>query len=254
MQRAGAKLDGHRNQSSPLAFPEGALGFAVGDIHGRADLLAKMLDKLEAEAAAAPQLRPVVVFLGDYVDRGLESAKVIDMLLSGRPHGFERHLLRGNHEQAMQAFMRDPDQGRAWLAYGGAETLLSYRVKPVFVDAPASVLQTAAKALEAGMPPAHKAFLDALVPAVTIGDYFFAHAGVDPDRGINDQTEHDLYWIRQRFLNDPRRWEKIVVHGHSPVKEAFRDHRRIGVDTGAYATARLTAARFEANAVAFVTV
>jgi len=135
MQRLGTNFDRSSHKIAQAGFPEGALGFAVGDIHGRADLLARMLDRLEAEAAAHPHLQPIVVFLGDYVDRGLESAKVIDMLLSGRPHGFERHFLRGNHEQAMQAFMRDPDQGRAWLAYGGAETLLSYRVKPVFVEA-----------------------------------------------------------------------------------------------------------------------
>ena len=252
MQRLGTNFDRSSHKIAQAGFPEGALGFAVGDIHGRADLLARMLDRLEAEAAAHPHLQPIVVFLGDYVDRGLESAKVIDMLLSGRPHGFERHFLRGNHEQAMQAFMRDPDQGRAWLAYGGAETLLSYRVKPVFVEAPAAALQTAAKALEASMPDAHKEFLDSLAPAITIGDYFFVHAGVDPDRGIDDQTEHDLYWIRQRFLSDTRRWDKIVVHGHSPVKEAFRDHRRVAIDTGAYATGRLTAARLEANQVAFI--
>lgn len=252
MQRLGSRVERPNRHNAQSVFPEGSLGFAVGDIHGRADLLARMLDRLEAQAAAAPHLRPVVVFLGDYIDRGLESAKVIDMLLSGRPAGFERHFLRGNHEQAMQAFLRDPDQGRAWLAYGGVETLLSYRVKPVSVEAPAATLEAAAKALEEVLPPAHKTFLDDLVPAVTIGDYFFVHAGIDPDRGMEDQVEHDLYWIRQRFLTDTRRWEKVVVHGHSPVKEAFRDHRRVAIDTGAYATGRLTAARLEANQIAFI--
>jgi len=252
MQRLRTGLRRDNREAALAGFPDGVLGFAVGDIHGRADLLARMLDKLEAEAAASPHLRPTVVFLGDYVDRGLESAKVIDMLLSGRPKGFECHFLRGNHEQAMQAFMRDPDQGRAWLAYGGVETLLSYRVKPVSVEAAAPALEEAAKALEAAMPQEHKEFLDSLVPAVTIGDYFFVHAGVDPNRGIDDQTEHDLYWIRDRFLTDTRRWDKVVVHGHSPVKEAFRDHRRVAIDTGAYATGRLTAARLEANKVAFI--
>jgi serine/threonine protein phosphatase 1 len=252
MQRLRPKFARPGQNLTQATFPEGALGFAVGDIHGRADLLEKMLDRLEAQAAASPHLKPVVIFLGDYVDRGMHSARVIDLLLSGRPHGFERHFLRGNHEQAMQAFLRDPDQGRAWLAYGGVETLLSYRVKPVSVEAAAPALEAAAQALEEALPAAHKEFLDALVPAVTIGDYFFVHAGVDPDRGIDEQAEHDLYWIRQRFLTDTRRWDKIVVHGHSPVKEAFRDHRRIAIDTGAYATGRLTAARLEANHVAFI--
>lgn len=235
-------------------FPAGKLCYAIGDIHGRADLLVKMLDKIEADAAQSPSLMPIVVFLGDYVDRGLESKRVMDTLLSNRPAGFERHFLRGNHEQAMQQFLADPIESRGWLAYGGAETLISYGVRPVSVEGSDDALLKASEALGKALPDAHRQFLDLMSPSLIMGDYFFVHAGIDPNRSETEQLEHDLYWIRDRFLNDNRFWAKMVVHGHTPIKEAYRDHRRIGVDTGAYATGKLTAARLEGNAVAFITV
>jgi serine/threonine protein phosphatase 1 len=245
-------MQAQKISSDRQRFPAGVLGFAVGDIHGRGDLLARLLNKIEADAAKSPNLAPVVVFLGDYIDRGLESQQVIEMLLKGRPFGFERHFLRGNHEQAMQEFMSAPAANPAWLAYGGVETLLSYGVKPARADASDEMLKTTAEALMKAMPAAHFEFFKQLVPAVSIGDYFFVHAGVDPNRGETDQREEDLYWIRDRFLNDPRPWAKIVVHGHTPIKKAYRDHRRISIDTGAFATGMLTAARFQGNEVEFI--
>lgn len=242
---------------SPARFEESRVGYAVGDIHGRADLLAEMLALLEASAEADMRKGrpPVVIFLGDYVDRGRESRAVIDMLLEQRPKGFERRYLRGNHEQAMCAFMDAPLENRAWVLQGGAETLEAYGVTP-----PAPLQATnddwiaAAEALNGAVPGAHRAFLDGLERYLVFGDYAFVHAGVDAGRALEDQTDQDLYWIRERFLANKRGFSHVVVHGHTPVEHPFADQRRVAVDTGAYASGVLTAARFEADQLSFVSV
>ena len=244
-------------QPPPARFPEGRVGYAVGDIHGRADLLALLLDRLEAAADADRGAggEPIVVFLGDYVDRGPQSAQVIDLLLSGRPRGFVRRFLRGNHEQAMLAFMADPLPHRAWLMQGGSETLLSYGVTP---PAPVYALEAdwleVAAQLRAAVPPVHIAFLEGLERFAEYGDYAFVHAGVDAARPLHAQAEADLYWIRERFLNSRRRFSHLVVHGHTPAERPYADQRRIGVDTGAYASGVLTAVRLEGEGHAFLAV
>ena len=246
-----------RKPPPPARFPDGRVGYAVGDIHGRLDLLKLLCERLEAAAAADSRTAgaPIVVFLGDYVDRGPESAGVIDFLLGQRPAGFERRFLRGNHEQSMQAFMADPMGNRAWLMQGGAETLSSYGVSPPSpLGASEADWQAAAAALRERVPAAHVAFLDRLERYVALGGYAFVHAGVHPARPLEAQTDQDLYWIRERFLNDPRPYAYRVVHGHTPADRPFADARRVGVDTGAYATGVLTAARFEGEDVTFISV
>jgi serine/threonine protein phosphatase 1 len=247
---------GKKTVLSGAKFAEGRLGFAIGDIHGRADLLAKMLDRLEADAAGNNALQPVAIFLGDYIDRGLESARVVDLLLNRpeRAKGMERVFLRGNHEQALQQFLDEPLAARGWLIHGGVETLISYGVRPVSPTASDDALKETSLALARAIPIEHMSFFASLRASTEFGDYFFAHAGVDPERSLAEQREHDLYWIRDRFLQSTKPWEKVVVHGHTPAKEGYRDHRRIGVDTGAYATGRLTAARLEGSEVSFITV
>ena len=243
-------------RSSPPAarFPDGRVGYAVGDIHGRADLLVQLLDLLEARAAqdtgaAGP---PIVIFLGDYVDRGPASAGVIDLLLSGRPQGYERHYLKGNHEETMLAFMDAPMSNRAWMMQGGVETLLSYGVTPPNpVGANEAEWLAAGEALRAAVPQAHIDFLNGLERFVAFGDYAFVHAGIDPARTLEDQTDEDLYWARDRFIASKRRFSHRVVHGHTPVDRPYTDERRIAVDTGAYASGVLTAARFEGEDVTF---
>ncbi len=238
-------------------FEEGRVGYAVGDIHGRADLLALMIERLEdrAEIDTRPGGPPIVIFLGDYVDRGPESDKVLDLLLSGRPRGFERRFLRGNHEQIMQAFMADPMSARAWILQGGAETLIAYGVNPPApMTANENEWQAAAEALRTAVPPTHVAFLDSLERYITLGDYAFVHAGVDAGRPLDQQTDEDLYWVRERFLASKRPFSHRVVHGHTPVDKPYADDRRIAVDTGAYASGTLTAARFEGEDVSFVSV
>jgi serine/threonine protein phosphatase 1 len=246
-----------RKAPSPARFPDGRVRFAIGDIHGRADLLEEMLRQLEARAVSElrPTGEPVVIFLGDYVDRGRESARVLDLLIGGRPAGFERRYLRGNHEQSMLAFMEDPVRHRAWLMHGGNETLLAYGVQPPSpLHGKDEDWIAAAEALRDKAPPAHIKFLNDLERYIAIGDHVFVHAGIDPARPLTKQTDADLYWIRARFLQSRRRLKYRVVHGHTPVDQPYADQRRVAVDTGAYASGRLTAARFEGEEVDFITV
>lgn len=238
-------------------FVEGRVGYAVGDIHGRADLLALLLDRLEAAGPVdnRPAGQPFIIFLGDYVDRGPESRGVIDLLLSGRPAGYERRYLRGNHEQIMQAFMDDPIATRAWVLQGGAETMLSYGVTP---PAPMAASEddwlAAAAALREAVPQAHIDFLNSLERYVALGDYAFVHAGIDAGRPLELQSDEDLYWARERFIASRRPFSHRVVHGHTPVDKPFMDVRRVAVDTGAYASGTLTAGRFEGEDVNFISV
>jgi len=233
-------------------FPDGRIGYAVGDVHGRADLLARMFERLENDARVSGA-KPVVVFLGDYIDRGPDSAEVIELLLLGRPEGFERRFLKGNHEAAMLAFMADPVAHRAWLSHGGLETLASYKcaVMPT-IGAGADELVAARDAFVQVLPALHRAFLARLERFVSIGDYLFVHAGVDPSKDLAGQSDADLFWIRRRFLNDQKRLDQCVVHGHTPTDQPYSDKRRVGVDTGAYYSGRLSAVRLEADRVDFL--
>jgi len=239
------------------SFSEGRVGFAVGDIHGRADLLAQMFTLLEERAERERRAwgEPIVVFLGDYVDRGPNSRAVIDLMLEGRPTGYRRHCLKGNHEQAMLLFMEAPLENRAWVLQGGAETLVSYGVQPPPpVGTKDEDWTSVAAALKESVPQTHLDFLNGLERYVAYGDYAFVHAGVDAARTLEDQTDDDLYWSRDRFLASKRRFSHRVVHGHTPVDRPYIDQRRIAVDTGAYASGTLTAARFEGEDVTFLSV
>lgn len=247
-----------KQEAAPAArFLDGRVGYAVGDVHGRADLLAKMLNLLEQRAAAdtRPDGPPIVVFLGDYVDRGPKSGAVLDLLVGERPSGFERRFLKGNHEQAMLAFLEDPLANRGWIMHGGAETLRAYDVQPPpTVGGEDLVWLMAADQLRVRLPEAHKDFLDRLERFAVLGDYVFVHAGVDQSRAVEEQLDQDLFWARGRFLTERKRYSHRIVHGHTPVDEPYADQRRVAVDTGAYASGTLTAARFEGEEVSFISV
>lgn len=246
---------GRRKEDTPPGFTPGRVGYAVGDIHGRADLLTRMFDRLEQDVRPVGEAPPVVVFLGDYVDRGPDSAEVIDLLLTGRPEGFERRFLKGNHEAAMLAFLEDPIANRAWLSHGGLETLASYNVRPLpSLGATAAEVGETGAAFRACLPASHRSFLEALERYVVLGDYCFVHAGVDPARKLDAQSDTDLFWIRARFLEDQRRLPYTIVHGHTPIAAPYQDKRRIGLDTGAYFSGVLSAARFSGAAVEFLNV
>lgn len=227
----------------------GELVYAIGDIHGCYDLMKALLAEVAADAAlCAKGRRPVLVFLGDYVDRGPQSAQVVEALvwLQRRPD-FDVRLLKGNHEQAMLDFIETPQRGGAWLNFGGRATLESYGVLPPEPDAAAMI--QARDELMTLMPAAHLRLLERLELMLGVGDYAFVHAGVRPGAALADQDENDLLWIRQAFLEAPGPHEKIIVHGHTWLDERVQRHdHRIGIDTGAYATGVLTALRLDGDA------
>lgn len=218
--------------------------WAIGDVHGRADLLRPLLDLIQGEAARTGACS--LVLLGDYVDRGQDSRGVLSLIceVAGRD-GLDVIPLRGNHDDRMHAFLTQPELGPAWCDFGGRATLASYGV-----DAPAQRSdeegwRVAASTLAQTLPVEHLRLLQRLAPCVSLGDYFFAHAGARPGKTLDDQSVDDLMWIREPFLSDRRPFERIVVHGHTPTPQVHADHRRINLDTGAYATGVLSAARFE---------
>lgn len=202
-----------------------------------------MLAAIEVDLASCG--RGVLILLGDYVDRGPDSRDVIETVARLQDAAaFEVRCLRGNHEDRMQAFLGDATLGPGWCDYGGRECLLSYGVQPPVRRDDAEGWEACRAAFQAALPPRHLRFLSGLLPATEVGDYFFAHAGARPGVPLHSQSTDDLMWIRQDFLAHRGRFERIVVHGHTPG-DLHADHRRIGLDTGAYATGVLTAVRLE---------
>jgi serine/threonine protein phosphatase 1 len=232
-------------------LPDGVRIYAFGDVHGRVDLLEQLYGQVRKDLEDRPVDKAMEVFLGDYVDRGPCSKEVIDWLVTGQDVADKRICLRGNHELMMQAFLDDASVIRSWGQYGGLETLHSYGLKfklPITDDAHDEIQAQFSNAL----PAEHLEFLRVLRPSASAGGYFFAHAGVNPTKPMNQQVEDDLYWIRDPFLDWGRPLEKIVVHGHTPVEEPEVEVHRIGVDTGAYVTGRLTCGVLEGNEVRFL--
>lgn len=222
-------------------------------MHGRADLLRPLVDAIRSDLDRTDAARKVIVFLGDYVDRGRDSRGVFDLLVDlSASGGLETRFVRGNHEDRMEAFLDDPSLGPAWCEYGGREALTSYGVAPPRMRTDAAAWADAARALREALPEAHARLLSGRTFSVEIGDYFFAHAGVRPGVPLDAQSPDDLMWIRQPFLDHPRALEKVVVHGHTPSASIVSNDRRIGVDTGAYATDVLSAVRLEGEGRAFL--
>jgi serine/threonine protein phosphatase 1 len=225
--------------------PEGVRIYAVGDVHGRADLLHQKLSRVDADLATYPHCRPLQIFLGDYIDRGPYSRAVLDLLISrARTHAVV--CLKGNHESYFRAFLQDPDVLIAWRKCGGLETLRSYGLSPSF-NPDRSERAELSRAMDAALPTSHRQFLTNLVPCFECGDFLFVHAGVKPGVPLARQREEDLLWIREDFLLCEEGFSKIVVHGHSPVREPDIRPNRINIDTGAYATGRLTCFIIEAG-------
>jgi serine/threonine protein phosphatase 1 len=237
----------------PARVPAGRRIYAVGDIHGRADLLKRLINDLEQDIARGGfEGRPILIFLGDYIDRGFQSKDVISILSGESLSRFETYFLKGNHEAAMLQFLTDPSIGPRWAEYGGVETLVSYGVQPPRTRTNLDDWARASDDLKERLPVEHRQFLGNLDLSVRIGDYVFVHAGIRPGMPLDQQTEHDLLWIREDFLDDRHYLGAVVVHGHTPSSRPYRDSRRIGIDTGAYLSGRLTAARFEHESVEFI--
>jgi serine/threonine protein phosphatase 1 len=222
----------------PAAVPPDSRVYAIGDIHGQAALLDELLAMIERDGMGRPETN-VLVFVGDYVDRGGDSKGVVEQLLNLRAD-FVAHFLRGNHDQALLDFLADPGSFPLWRDYGADETLASYGVPSPQSDDQEALRQTRDR-LQASLPASHRRFFETLKLSETIGDYFFAHAGVRPGTALDQQEERDLMWIRDDFLNSRAAFGKIVVHGHTPTNAPVVRRNRIGIDTGAYMTGRLTA-------------
>lgn len=244
-----------RQQAQPGATPEvppGRRVYAVGDIHGRLDLLRRLHLLVEEDARARPGPLNVLVYLGDYIDRGDASPAVIDLLLDEPLPGFETVHLKGNHEDSLLRFLEDIEVGPAWLLYGGAETLLSYGVRPPRPAGGDRELQRAQREFRTRLPERHRRFLAGLRLTHEEGDYLFAHAGIRPGVPLERQQEADLLWIRDEFLLSDADFGKIVVHGHTITARPDVQRNRIGIDTGAFASGTLTALVLEGTAWSFL--
>lgn len=231
-------------------IPAGLRIYAVGDIHGRADLLAPLLARIDADLSTHPIAQPCQVFLGDYIDRGPHSRQVID-LLTARRRRQQMLFLRGNHEDFALEFLSDPTKLSEWKQAGGMSTLLSYGVKIADRTDPAGERE-AAIAFRRALPPSHVHFLQSLILSFQCGDYFFAHAGARPGIPLRQQHQQDLLWIRDDFLLHEEDFGKVVVHGHTPVTTPDIRPNRINIDTGAYATSRLTCLVLEGDKMRFL--
>lgn len=227
---------------STIPSPEGQTAdavYAVGDIHGRLDLLIGMEAAIAEDIERTRPMRPVICYLGDYVDRGPSSAGVVEHLI-GLASAPSRVFLKGNHEDRLLAFLDDPaGSGPRWMKFGGREALQSYGV-----TAPEEIRESdwedLRDAFALALPDEHLRFYRELRLAFAWRRYLFVHAGLDPSRPVNDQSSHDLMWIRDPFLESDRDWGSFVVHGHVIVAQPEFRPNRIAIDTGAYKSGRLT--------------
>ena len=214
--------------------------YVVGDIHGRLDLLTRLLAMIEADALHYPDKTRKLIFLGDYIDRGLDSRGVLERLTQPFTQGLEVLFLRGNHDDRMIRFLEGQfDVVSTWLQYGGIATFASYGVNAT-AGIPQSKLPTLRDELKNKVPQAHQDFLHRTLFAATFGDYYFVHAGVNPALTLEEQRPADQMWIRDVFLDSGIDFGKIIVHGHTIVAEPENRANRIGIDTGAFASGTLT--------------
>ena len=230
-------------------LPNGVRIYAIGDIHGRADLLDMTFDFIDADLSDNPAPQSLEVFLGDYVDRGPASRQVLDRLVARRRRQ-QTVFLKGNHETYLMDFLTKHSVLKEWQQFGGLETLLSYGIRPP-VNADAASQARLAAALDEKLPDSHRRFLGDLRLSFTCGDYFFVHAGVRPGIVLEKQRDEDLLLIREDFLLCEDNFGKIIVHGHTPTAQPDIRSNRINIDTGAFATGRLTCLKLEGAGMHF---
>jgi serine/threonine protein phosphatase 1 len=226
--------------------PPGERIYAIGDIHGRLDLLDDILARIDADDAARAPIRTTLILLGDLIDRGPESAQVIDRLMRLAEGGRPVRFLSGNHEEVFLKAMRG-EKGALpfFLRIGGRETVLSYGIdEDEYNRADYTELFDI---MTARIPAEHVAFVESFEDMIVIGDYAFVHAGVQPRTPLEEQKVSALRWIRDEFLDHRAPLEKIIIHGHTITQDVEETPCRIGIDTGAYATGRLTAMGFEGD-------
>jgi serine/threonine protein phosphatase 1 len=231
--------------------PEGRTLYLVGDIHGRLDLLLKAQQQIDEDRARHNVGPSREIYLGDYVDRGPSSAGVVSRLIE-RAAEVDAIFLRGNHEQMLLDVLQGRDSLHDWLHVGGTATLLSYGVTPRLLSRFISP-QSVRRQLEAALPPAHRRFYEETRLYAHLGAYLAVHAGVRPGISLEQQTLMDLLCIRREFLQYAGDLGFVVVHGHTPVMAPELRPNRINIDTGAFATNRLTSLRIDAGGVHIMT-
>lgn len=226
-------------------IPDGMRVYAIGDIHGRNDLLQRLLGQIDADDAAKGPSDTHIIFLGDLMDRGPDSAGVIETAMSLREQGRKVRYLMGNHEEVFVRACRKRDTKvlRFFLRIGGEATLLSYpitRAEYISLD-----MEQLAERLTNLVPERHLDFIESFEDQIVIGDYAFVHAGIRPGVPLAEQKANDLRWIREEFVDQRGDLEKVVVYGHTIYDEVEERGSRIGIDTGAYASDKLTALALE---------
>lgn len=226
------------------AGPRGQRAYVVGDIHGRLDLLYSVIALIEDDIRGRRSLPTSIVFLGDLIDRGPESAGVIELLRTYRPTFAKTVFLMGNHEEVMLRVLEgDAGLFAQWMKFGGAECVRSYGLQPAAIKKmpPADAIAM----LKTCVPQNHVEFLASFADTISFGSYLFVHAGIRPGTSLADQAQTDLRWIREPFLADERDHGHVVVHGHTICEQVEHRPNRICIDTGAYRTGVLTALGIE---------
>lgn len=234
--------------------PPGMVIYAIGDIHGRLDLLDQLHARIAEDLRHRATRRGQVVYLGDYVSRGEDSPGVVNRVREWLPDGCERITLKGNHEDLLLRYLDgELDAGRHWFDYDGLDTLADYGVtvtdRSVRDDASLVDLR---RRFTAALPPDHLAFFRSLRIRHRAGGYFFAHGGVRPGVPLDRQADRDCMWIRKAFLDSDEDHGAVVVHGHSISPTPVVRHNRIGIDTGAYRSGVLTCVVLDGTAQAFL--
>jgi serine/threonine protein phosphatase 1 len=230
---------------APATLPPGQRVYAIGDVHGCLDRLAAVHEQIAEDLATRPVEDSVLVHLGDYVDRGLDSAQVVDWLNGGAPVPVDRIVnLMGNHEDMMLHALPGTDQeaNSTWLSNGGADSLLSWEISRKVAPAEWATL----------IPAEHQTFLRELAISFRYGDYFFVHAGIRPGVPLDKQEKQDMLWIREPFLSWKHLHEAVVVHGHTPRHEPVVRNNRVGIDTGAVMGGILTCVVLEGDKLGFI--
>lgn len=234
-----------RRRRQPLPrVPDGTRIYAIGDIHGRLDLFEQLLALIEEDDAGRPPRAIQLVLLGDLIDRGPASAGVIEKAMALKRASPSVRILTGNHEEVfLRAVGGDVRATRLLVRIGGRATLLSYG----FTDSEYQALDYAAltEQLPDRIPAAHIAFMNGFEDVIELGDYVFVHAGIRPGVNLSAQKKSDLRWIRDEFLTHGGSHGAMIVHGHSITDEVDQQPNRIGIDTGAFASGRLTAIGLE---------
>jgi serine/threonine protein phosphatase 1 len=230
----------------------GSRVYAIGDVHGRLDLLDDLLGRVAADAQVGAHTRATLVMLGDYIDRGPDSTAVLDRLIGLELAGMGLITLAGNHEDSLLSFLDDISVGPGWLYYGGAETLASYGIKASRHEDSTATLRRLQAELRRRLPMRQFDFLRNLKLSYVDGDYVFVHAGVRPGVSLAAQRRSDMLWIRTEFLESDRDHGKVVVHGHTITNHPELRPNRIGVDTGAYASGVLSCVVLDHDQVRFL--